>query len=114
MNNKILIIEDEVELCFLLQQFLTKKHYNVECRTTLREGLEKLQVEAYDYLILDNNLPDGKGMDILYKICPVKNDMRIIMMSAISQKDTALTAGVDFFMEKPVSLKRMYETLHEQ
>lgn len=60
---KILIVDDEEDLCLLLKIYFTRKKYQVNIANTLTDGLEKLDNWQPDILFLDNNLPDGLGWE---------------------------------------------------
>lgn len=56
-----------------------------------------------DWIFLDNNLPDGKGINVIEQI-KQSHSSRVIMMSAMSNlKEEAFRRGVDYFMDKPIS-----------
>ncbi|MCY7352300.1 MAG: response regulator [Cytophagaceae bacterium] len=104
---RVVIIDDEEDLCLLLGAFLRKQNARVDYALTLKEGLLKIAQEQPDLILLDNNLPDGMGID---KIAINREDGhgdRIVMMSAMSAmnnlRERALAAGVEEFLEKPVS-----------
>lgn len=111
MNNRILIIEDEMELSGLLKRFLMKKHYDVTCAETLTKAMLLLKSHSFDTIILDNNLPDGKGVDFISKIMSTQNKPTIIAMSALGIKEEALKAGASFYIEKPISMGSIYQLL---
>ena len=110
-NNKVLIIEDEEELCYILKRFLSKKRFDVDYAMNLKDGLDCLKKTDFDVLILDNNLPDGKGMDLIPRIRAAMPKITIIAISALGLKPSALAAGASFFIEKPVSLSEIYHMI---
>ena len=104
---KIVIIEDEVELGQLIQNFLRKKILEgsniVKTATNLHDGLLYIDELHPDWIFLDNNLPDGKGINVIQQI-KQSHSSRVIMMSAMSNlKEEAFRRGVDYFMDKPIS-----------
>ncbi|MEO5891430.1 MAG: response regulator [Ferruginibacter sp.] len=104
---RVLIVDDEVDLCLLLKQFLTKKNYEVHIAHTLTEGLSLLNNIKPDTLMLDNNLPDGMGWDLADDIHKKYPEMNITLLSAYQlAKDyrQKLDASINF-LEKPISLK---------
>ncbi len=115
MNNRILIIEDEMELSGLLKRFLIKRHYEVTCAETLEKAMLLLKSHSYDTIILDNNLPDGRGIDFIPTINSIQNNPTIIAMSAIGIGEEVLKAGASFYIEKPISMVSIYQllTTHE-
>lgn len=110
-NNKVLIIEDEEELGYILKRFLSKKCFDVDYAMNLKDGLNCLKNTDFDVLILDNNLPDGKGMDLIPRIRATMPKITIIAMSALGLKSLALSAGASYFIEKPVSLNEIYHMI---
>lgn len=104
---KIVIIEDEIELGQLIQNFLRKKILEspnlVKTATNLHDGLLYIDEIHPDWIFLDNNLPDGKGINVIEQI-KQSHSSRVIMMSAMSNlKEEAFRRGVDYFMDKPIS-----------
>ncbi|GHB77739.1 response regulator [Persicitalea jodogahamensis] len=112
---KVVIIEDEVELGQLIGNFIRRKATTntVKTATTIHDGL--LYVEEFhpDLVFLDNNLPDGKGINIIGDIKRM-GDLRIVMMSAMTNlREEALKKGVDFFIDKPISFVEIQKILNE-
>ena len=61
--NSALIIDDELDICLLLKNYLKKKTDKVSYSTNLKEGFSIFKEIGPDLLILDHNLPDGYGID---------------------------------------------------
>ena len=102
--NSALIIDDELDICILLKNFLIKKNVIVSFSTTLSDGSSKLKDLHPDLLILDHNLPDGRGIDSIANFKRENQDLYIILISAMSNlKIMAMEKGADLFMEKPIS-----------
>lgn len=64
---KVLIIDDEEDLCLLIKTYLSRKDCEVFTAYSLSEGLKKLNDLLPDILFLDNNLPDGLGWEAAEK-----------------------------------------------
>ncbi|MDJ1472293.1 response regulator [Cytophagaceae bacterium DM2B3-1] len=104
MEKKVLIIEDEKEICLLLQKLLVNDSNAVECAFSLNEGIEKVSSLKPDVVLLDNNLPDGQGVDYINKFKNGAN-RKVIMISAMHNlREKAIEAGVDWFIEKPINI----------
>jgi DNA-binding response OmpR family regulator len=104
----ILIIDDEKELCILLENFLAKKSSTIAYSNSLANGIEKFKLMVPDLLILDHNLPDGNGIENISLFKKLNNSIRIIIISAMSNlKNEALEKGADFFIEKPISFSQL-------
>ncbi len=101
---KILIVEDNEEISFLIQSFLNGCGFLVEAVYTATDGISYLKNNNYDILLLDLNLPDYNGYDLL---STVRKDIAIpvIVISAYSDLDTKLKAfkyGASDYMVKPI------------
>src|SRR5438046_3009025 len=60
-HKKVLIVDDEIDLCNLLKNYFVRKGYEASCCHTLKDGINMLESYRPDILFLDNNLPDGEG-----------------------------------------------------
>jgi DNA-binding response OmpR family regulator len=108
----ILIIDDEKELCLLLENFLAKKTRSIAYSNSLETGVEKFKKMNPDLLILDHNLPDGNGIDNISVFKKLNKSLRIIIISAMSNlRNEALEKGADFFIEKPISFSQLKSIL---
>ena len=75
--------------------------------TSLTEGLICVDQMNPDWVFIDNNLPDGKGIDEIHSIKNRNTDThttKVVMMSAMTNlRDEAFKNGADFFLDKPIS-----------
>ncbi len=102
-NKKILILDDEEDICFLLSNFLKNQFKEVNCANTISE-FKSYDINSIDILIIDNNLPDGYGFDIIPSIKASKSDIKIIAISAFdanNERKYAMENGADLFLGKP-------------
>jgi len=112
---KVVIIEDEVELGHLIGNFLRRKAKAsmVKTATNIHDGMLYIDELHPDLVFLDNNLPDGKGIDMIGQIKQT-GKLRIVMMSAMTNlREEALKKGVDFFIDKPISFVEIQKILNE-
>ena len=103
-NQNVLIIDDEVDTCYLIGLILNKKNLNSSCATTLAEAKTALKRQSPSLIFLDNQLPDGWGIDFIEFIKMTNPESKIILYSAFSTPETrksALGRGADFIMNKP-------------
>ena len=112
-TKKILIVEDEADMCLLLNIMLTGKETDLEHVKSLSAAKEYLQNEQPAVVILDNKLPDGYGIDFIGFIKKNYPDVKIVMISGFSAsaKDIALYNGADLFLEKPFTKEQMYKSV---
>ena len=107
MNNrlKVLIIDDEEDLCLLIKTYLSRKNCDVYTANTLSEGLQQIEKLLPDILFLDNNLPDGLGWEKAEKILVQHPDMQLHLLSAYNPPVIKEGVRVTHLWEKPISLK---------
>jgi DNA-binding response OmpR family regulator len=104
MKRKILIIDDEFELCMLLKLHLTAKGYEVEMAYNLKDGLSKLDSYDPDIIFLDNGLPDGEGWEAAAKIISEHPAIKISLISGESVQRLPDEMGNNLYLlEKPLS-----------
>lgn len=109
---KILIIDDEEDLCQLVKSYFERRKYEVDFSHTLKEGILKISNYYPDIVILDNNLPDGFGLDHIEEIKHIDPNINLIMISALSYlKEDSLDKGANFFLEKPVNFLKINELI---
>jgi DNA-binding response OmpR family regulator len=110
---KMLIIDDEEDLCSLLSAAMKKNSYRVDCVHTLAEAEKKLKTH-FNIVLLDNNLPDGSGLDY-YKRYPLRFKRTcIVLITADSRPGLAKKAqeaGIAAIIQKPFSIAKIKETI---
>jgi len=101
--HKILIIEDEGEMCLVLNILLSNEDIELEHVKNLSAAEEYLSNELPSLIILDNKLPDGYGVDYIRQVKEKYPSVKIVMITGFdaSAKDVAIENGADLFLEKP-------------
>lgn len=112
-TKKVLIIEDEGDMCLLLNIMLNGKEMELDHVKSLQSAEEYLQNAQPAVVILDNKLPDGFGIDFISHIKTNYPGIKIIMISGYdgSAKDVALENGADLFLEKPFTKDQLYQSI---
>jgi DNA-binding response OmpR family regulator len=102
-SQKILIIEDEGEMCLVLNILLSDEDIELDHVKNLSAAEEYLSTEQPSLIILDNKLPDGFGVDYISRVKEKYPSIKIIMITGFdaSAKDVAMENGADLFIEKP-------------
>ena len=101
---KILLIEDDVSFCKLLEKFLTKKNYKVTTSYTAAEARNSLKKETFDLILTDLRLPDFDGIELMMEIKTAFPDVPVVMMTGYSEVNTAVKAiknGAADYISKP-------------
>lgn len=110
---KALIVEDEGELCLLLNIMLDGKDVELDHVKDISSAVEYLEKEQPDLILLDNKLPDGFGVDFISFLKSKYPEVKIIMMSGYdaSVADVALENGADVFLQKPFTKDKIYQSV---
>jgi len=107
---KVLIIDDEVDYCRILENYFKRKNYEVFLSFILKDGLTQIEQLKPDILILDNNLPDGKGWQHVDLIVEKNPHLKVFLISAYHQKNDPIIAKSNVTIwEKPLSLSLLNE-----
>ncbi|HCW94091.1 MAG TPA: sigma-54-dependent Fis family transcriptional regulator, partial [Flexistipes sinusarabici] len=107
---KILIIDDEINICTTIQSILTDEGYEAEYALSFNEGMKKLKHEIFDVIFLDIWLPDHDGSEGLHKIKKYFPETEVIMISGHGNIENAVETikyGAYDYLEKPLSLDRI-------
>lgn len=107
---KILIVEDEIDLCDVMKAFLEGEKFIVETAHDYVGGLAKLSNYEYDCVLLDIMLPGGTGMQLLAELRAMSKDDSVIIVSAkdsVEDKVEGLELGADDYLAKPFHLAEL-------
>lgn len=110
MSRLLLIVEDEKQLARNMRDYLEELGYEVVICETLRSATSLYERICPDALLIDQNLPDGEGMDFIRMIRLRDESTRLLMITAIGQVELAvkaMKAGANDFLVKPVSLETL-------
>ncbi len=115
-GKQVLVVDDEVSLCFLLRNFLNRMNCKVTCEHTLKGAKNHYSNRKPDLILLDIHLPDGLGLELLEIIRKKDKGTTIILMS--SQRDFGkanekIMDKADFFLQKPFQLKEVEQVIKQ-
>ncbi len=113
---QVLIVDDEVDICYLLSGMLRQKKIKTSYVNTLSDAELLLKKEVPQVIFLDNHLPDGLGMDFISYIKKYYPLTKIAMITAndtYADRQKASTQGADFFISKPFSRQTIYNVVTE-
>jgi len=111
---KILIVDDEIDICYLLSGILRQKNFRTTYVNTLSDTELLLKKEEFSAVFLDNHLPDGLGIDFISYIKKYYPHIKVIMITAndtSADRRKASNEGVDHFMGKPFTRDMVYEVV---
>jgi two-component system, NtrC family, response regulator AtoC len=100
----ILVVDDEQFIRLNLKQILTKEKYNVFVNATGGEALETVKKEQIDVALLDLNLPDISGLEVLKQFKQIQPDLLVIIITGFASVESAVDAiklGAYDYIKKP-------------
>lgn len=109
LNNKILIIDDDKELCALIQKYVELENIQVDVAYTGTYGLKKAGENTYQLIVIDIMLPELNGFSVLSEIRKFSS-VPILMLTAKSDeqdKIKGLRIGADDYLTKPFSINEL-------
>ncbi len=117
-EKKILIIEDVRAAQFLYEQALLtdNKDYSIKGVDRGKEGLRELKRDSYDLVILDINLPDIRGEEVLEKLRVDFPNLPVLVLTAFAHREViykVAKAGINDYLIKPVDLKILRKRTRE-
>ena len=117
MTQKILIVEDEVDLALGVRDALTHAGFQAEVCHDGRSALEELSEHHYDLCVLDLMLPELNGLDLLRELRKGGQDLRVLILTALADEEDLLRgfeAGADDYMAKPFSPRELVARVEAQ
>ncbi len=107
---KILLVEDDRSLTFLVDEWLRSQHYSLDICHDGTEGFEYMLQGNYDLIILDWDLPGMTGTEICKKYRLNHGKTPILMLTGLSRiddKEQGLDAGADDYLTKPFHMREL-------
>jgi len=114
---KILIIDDDPEIRYTVQALLSAEGYQVEAAETGTEAIRKTEEKWYNIALIDLNLPDINGIQLLTKLKDGSPKMRKIIVTGFPTLQNAAEAvnkQANAYLIKPVEIPAMLETIKKQ
>lgn len=111
---KILIVDDEGDVCYLLSKLLKNRDMAHEQVNTLAQAEILLKEDTPDIIFLDHNLPDGLGINFISLVKDTYPKIKIVMITAHDStiiKNRALKKGADCFITKPFTSEQIYNCI---
>lgn len=107
---RLLVADDEVNLAKALQAVLEDAGYNCDVCFDGNSAIRLIFQEIYDGLILDIMMLEKNGYEVLNQICKQKNDILVLLLSALNEVDNKVTGfdlGANDYLSKPFSTKEL-------
>ena len=106
---RVLLVDDDAELCLLLDEFLKREGFELECEHDGRGGLDKARTGGFDLVVLDVMLPGLDGFEILRRLRP-ESRVPVIMLTARGEdvdRIVGLELGADDYLPKPFNPREL-------
>jgi len=113
---RLLIIDDDKDICLVLSKFLTKNNYEVDVAHRGDEGLKLLRAHDYTLILCDYRLPDFTGVEMLRKIKLLQPSVAVIIITGYSDVRTAVETfryGANDYVTKPLYPDELLVTIRE-
>lgn len=107
---KILLLEDDIILNELVEEFLVSLGYTVSCEYDGIEALDTIYANSFDILLLDVGIPSLNGFELLAELRVNKNKLPTIFITSlndIKSLEKAFNIGCDDYIKKPFNLKEL-------
>jgi DNA-binding NtrC family response regulator len=114
MRPRILVVDDELFIRELLEEFLNQSGYSVATAAESHEAIRKVQLDEYDAVLVDLRIGESNGFDLLHNIRLLSPDSAILPMTGYPSVETARTAircGAFDYVVKPFKLGELAETV---
>lgn len=115
MAYKILIVEDDLSLVEMMEEFLSEEGFSVWVAHHAKEALELAYEQHFDMLILDVKLPFGDGFSLLQEIRKLGKQTPAIYttsLNSIQDVERGFQSGCDDYLRKPFELKELLVRIH--
>lgn len=104
---RVLIVDDEVKICELMERFFRQLGFDVNSTTSPLEALEQVEQQRPDLLLLDVRMSPISGLEVLRRVKCIDSTLRVIMVTALDDAaiaQQALALGAIDYVTKPFSL----------
>ncbi len=114
----ILVVDDEKVVRDIIYRYLTKKGYDVLTTRNGREALLLGSQGAFDVILLDVNMPDMNGLEVLHQLKTKYPNAVVVMLTGVADPEsviesTAMGMGATAFLKKPCELTELQRVINE-
>ncbi len=112
---RILLVEDDPTTSRSIELMLTHANFNVYCTDMGEEGIDLAKLYDYDLILLDLNLPDMNGMEVLRQLRQARIDTPILILTGSDDTENKVRGfgfGADDYMTKPFHREELVARIH--
>jgi len=109
-KTEVLVVDDELETCELLEMALSRQGMQVTTCTTAADALEKVSSRDFDVVLSDLTMPDVSGLELCERIIALRPDVPVVLITGHGSLETAMgaiRAGAYDFVTKPIESKTL-------
>ena len=114
MKLRILVVDDDEDVCLYMKEFLTREGYRVTTVSKPAEALPEIKEGRHQIVLLDVRMPDLDGVALLREIRSIDSDICVIVMTAYPTVDTAvdsMRADAYDYLRKPFELEQLRQVI---
>ncbi len=114
MNGRILIVDDDRDLCETLEIALADLSFEAVSRTSAEAAIAALSTEAFDVVLSDLNMRGASGLELCQQMAAVHPDVPVVIMTGFGNMETAIAAiraGAYDFVKKPIGIEELSLTV---
>ena len=114
---KLLVVDDEVEICDFLKSFFEERNYEVKSASSGQAALDMVEQFKPNVILLDIKMPGMDGIQVLGAIKKKYPRIKVIMVTALETRDKieeCLRLGADNYITKPLSLEYLENDVREK
>jgi len=109
-TSRILVVDDEPNICGLMQELLAGQRYVIETCLNGQDALAKIQESAYDMVISDLKMPGISGIELIKSVKAASPDTATVLITGYATVETAVKAlryGADDYVTKPFNIEEL-------
>jgi len=111
---QVLVVDDDLEMCAMLQEYLSKERFDVEVAHDGLSALKRLERRKADIVLLDVSMPNLGGFDVLRQL-RVESSLPVLMLTARDDhvdRVLGLELGADDYLTKPFNARELVARIH--
>ena len=115
--NKLLVVDDDVEICEFLKSFFEDRDFKVAVASNGTQALEQVALFHPEVVLLDIQMPGMGGLQVLKKIKETHPRVKVIMVTAVETQEKieeAMRSGADNYITKPLSLEYLEKDVQDK
>lgn len=115
-TKKIIIVDDDKEVCLSIIKLLKKRGYQVDMALNAQEALSKMENSSFDLALIDLMIPQTNGMELLKTIKEKKPFIKVIIITGYATIQSAVLAmkcGAENYLAKPFMSEELFNAVNQ-